>query len=95
MSARERFKQRFGKHLRRVENAPLSPDGKSYEVFAYQPPPMEPEQIDWGFNRWKNVLDVIELKPGDPKIAELTGSGWEVSNLHKGSVQLILKRIDP
>ena len=93
MSARERFKQRFGKHLGRVKNPPPAPDGLQYIVEAFQPSPMEP--VDWYQNRHEDVIDIIELKPEDQangRVRELTKAGWQVTQIYKNCIQLVLKK---
>lgn len=71
---------------------PPPPDDGIYRMELYQPSPMLP--VDWGANRWADVVDIIELKTesfANGTVKQYTDSGWEVSNIHKGSVQLILK----
>ena len=74
---------------------PLPPDhveGMKYHIEAFKPDPMLP--VDWGFNRWEDFIDIIEVKLGKEsgqKIRQLTDEGWTIINVHKGSTQLGLK----
>ena len=43
------------------------------------------------YNRWEGVIDVREEKPNSPELLEYLAQGYTVSNIYKGSVQLVLK----
>lgn len=49
----------------------------------------------WNYNKWGKYSEIIEVKPDkepNGKIAQLTAEGWEIINVHKGSIQLGKKK---
>ena len=62
------------------------------EGFSFQPfPGIQGFVIP---NRYENVIDVTEVKTGDPgaTVSELVRGGWEVVGILKGITQLVKRR---